>query len=276
MGFSFTQMNFREVSILQECKWWIASLSGRLCCTKTSCVWSQSVRHFGRNKGFRREGDGHKRSPPALHLTLSLTLENNKKANSKRVPRRAAERTACAQGLRQREPRVSPTCAAPIWPRPQLTVGWSQVFSSSTLFLSLNGLWSSQQLRAQASRCLPQLCLSKLRRGNSEAAGTGVFLGARSSQRRGLAKRFDTLWEISALYPCKLSTAQLPQVVGVDLQKAFQSHSLCLLEESSPAKPWDKFYRVTIFLFQKQTCKNRIRQNVSTNMKKIKCVSLNV
>lgn len=60
--------------------------------------------------------------------------------------------------------------------------------------------------------------------GNSEAAaGTGVFLGVRSSQRSGdgagrsggRAKRFDTLWEISALYPCKLSPTSLPKPAGL-------------------------------------------------------------
>lgn len=83
----------------------ISPLSVRvLVLRQTSSTLSQSMRQFRRNKVFRREGDGHKGSPPALHLTLSLTLENNKKANTefpRDQPSAAVTARACARRLRQ-------------------------------------------------------------------------------------------------------------------------------------------------------------------------------
>lgn len=60
---------------------------GLLVLRQTGSRLSQSSRPFRRNKVFRRERDAHKGSPPALHLTLSLTPENNTKtANWREFP----------------------------------------------------------------------------------------------------------------------------------------------------------------------------------------------
>lgn len=131
---------------------------------QTISLIRQSVRHFRRNNVFRREEDGHKRSPPGPHLTLSLTLENNKKANPENSlemrrahrPLRRAARHHCAK-KHQCVPSNTMCCAnlnlASInqWLIPGFLI--------VDVVLSPSGLWSSQQQQAQASRCLLQLCL---------------------------------------------------------------------------------------------------------------------
>lgn len=93
------------------------------------------------------------------------------------------------------------------------------------------GLWSSQRPQAQASRCLLQLCLIQTPTAIQRQQVYWCFLRcAQFPEKRGSAKRFDTLWEISALYPRELSTASLPNSSG----------SSCVLfcfvvEENNPA-----------------------------------------
>lgn len=124
---------------------------------QTNCALSQSMTQFGRNKVFGREGGGHKRSPPAPHLTLPLTRENNRHAHCARARSApaAAPRTRCGTMCCARFSHC-PSCPQPF--------------------------------DVPSSRCLPQLCLIQ----TSAAAGTGVFLGAHGSQRWGRAPNAPT------------------------------------------------------------------------------------
>lgn len=141
---------------------------------QTSCTLSHSTRHFRRNKVFRRDRDGLKRSPPALHLTLSLTLENNKK----RVPRRPAALRPARSGGAHPELRAPITpCAAPIYP--QLALSGCQVFSLLMLFSRPRA--SFDLLSSSRARCLLQLC-----GGNSAAVGRRTRCLLRCAVPRGL------------------------------------------------------------------------------------------
>lgn len=110
------------------------------------------------------------------------------------------------------------------------------------------GLWSSQRPQAQASRCLLQLCLIQTPTAIQRQQVYWCFLRcAQFPEKRGSAKRFDTLWEISALYPRELSTASLPELVRVKL-------------------------RFVLFCFccgREQSCKQRSHSSAIYNMKKI-------
>ena len=97
-------------------------------------------------------------------------------------------------------------------------------------FPNRDPLWSQRQLQAyprtstseHPAQCLPQLCAIQASQGHPNpphwpSSGWELcfwcvlcFLRCASfPEIAHHAKRFDTLWEISVLYPCKLSTTPL-------------------------------------------------------------------
>lgn len=154
------------------------------------CFWIKPDMGRLEEKG---EGGAHKRSPPALHLTLSLTLENNRKATSESSHETRVRTDHMSRHARARAPSEAP-CVRPAsstYPR----------FRAS--FFSHCWRCLSAFDPAQARRCLLQLC-AKPNSSWPQLKAAPVFLGARG------ANAFGTLWETSALYPCELSATGSP------------------------------------------------------------------
>lgn len=142
---------------------------------QTGSRLSQSSRPFRRNKVFRRERGAHKGSPPALHLTLSLTPENNKNSKLEGVPRRPA-RTGCAIGAPERVPGDTMCCSD--------RTAASIICGSISRFSHRGRCSRPLILPAATGRCLLQLCLIQTPTAiQRQQRAAGVFLGARCSQR---------------------------------------------------------------------------------------------
>lgn len=91
----------RMMVVVEVANWWLTAPLIALLRPNNRLIKSK----LRRNKGLRREAGGCQSSPPALHLTLPLTPENNKQQQEEEnsgVPRRAAPLwppDVCASGF---------------------------------------------------------------------------------------------------------------------------------------------------------------------------------